>query len=74
MRTYSTQEVADLVGIHLITLYEWLSARKVRPSHAIPMKGRTLWRWTRADVKGVRQYKAVHYREGRGRKKKGKEK
>jgi excisionase family DNA binding protein len=74
MQTYSTQEVADLVGIHLITLYEWLSAGKVRASQATPMKGRTLWRWTKADVKKVSQYKAAHYRKGRGRKKKPKRK
>lgn len=72
MRTYSTQEVAKLVGIHLITLYEWLAAGKVRPRIAVPMKGRTLWRWTRADVKKVRAYKAARYRKGRGRKKKTK--
>jgi hypothetical protein len=36
------------------------------------MKGRTLWRWTRSDIKKVRQYKAAHYRKGRGRKKKAK--
>ena len=72
MRTYSTQEVAELVGIHRLTLQEWLSAGKVRPSQAIPLKGRTLWRWTRADVKKVRQYKAARYRKGRGRKKKPK--
>lgn len=69
MRTYSTQEVAELLGIHRLTLQEWLSAGKVRPSQAIPMKGgRTLWRWTRADVIKVRQYKAAHFRKGRGRK------
>ena len=73
-RTYSTQEVAELVGIHRLTLQEWLSAGKVRPSHAIPMKGgRTLWRWTQADVRKVRKFKATNYRKGRGRKKKAKE-
>lgn len=70
MRTYSTQETAELVGIHPVTLHQWLGARKVRPSIGVPMKGRTLWRWTRADVKKVRAYKAAHYRKGRGRKKK----
>jgi len=70
MRTYSTREVAQLVEIHPVTLHKWLSAGKVRPSQATPMKGRTLWRWTPADVKKVRQYKAAHYRKGRGRKKK----
>ena len=70
MRTYSTQEVAELLGIHRVTLQEWLSAGKIRPSQAIPMRGRTLWRWTRGDVQKVRQYKTAHYRRGRGRKKK----
>jgi len=72
MRTYSTQEAAKLVGIHRVTLQEWLSAGKVRPSQVIPMKGRTLWRWTRADLKKLRRYKTAHYRKGRGRKKKPK--
>lgn len=72
MRTYSTQEVSELVGIHRVTLQEWLSTSKVRPSQATPMKGRTLWRWTPADVEKVRQYKAAHYRKGRGRTKKAK--
>lgn len=69
MRTYSTEEVAGLVGIHRVTLQEWLSAGKVTASQGLPMKGgRTLWRWTRTDVKKVSQYKAGHYRKGRGRK------
>jgi excisionase family DNA binding protein len=68
MRTYSTEEVAKIVGVHRVTLQEWLSRGKVRPSQAVPMKGRTLWRWTQADVGKVRQYKAAHYRKGRGRK------
>jgi predicted site-specific integrase-resolvase len=69
MRTYSTEEVANAVGIHRITLQKWLTAGKVRPSHSIPMKGRTLWRWTKADVERVRRYKARFYWKGRGRKK-----
>jgi excisionase family DNA binding protein len=72
MRTYSTQEVAEFVGIHRVTLQKWLGAGKIRPSQPVPIKGRTLWRWTKADVAQLRKYKAVHYRKGRGRKKKGK--
>jgi hypothetical protein len=33
------------------------------------MDGRTLYRWTDADLEKVRKYKAAHYRKGRGRKK-----
>ena len=52
-----------------MTLHRWLAGNKVRPSIAVPMDGRTLWRWTEADLKQVRKYKAAHYRKGRGRKK-----
>jgi hypothetical protein len=68
MQTYSTKQAANLAGIHWVTLFRWLAAEKVRPSVAIPLDGRTLWRWTEADVKQVRRYKTKFYRKGRGRK------
>jgi hypothetical protein len=68
MKTYSTQRVASLIGVHWVTLRRWLVAKKVRPSIAIPLEGRTLWRWTKADVQAAREYKARFYRKGRGRK------
>jgi hypothetical protein len=69
MRTYSTKQAAQLARIHWVTLFRWLSAEKVRPSIAIPLEGRTLWRWTDRDVEKVRKYKTAFYRKGRGRKK-----
>ncbi len=72
MATYSTKQVAKLVGIHRVTLQHWLAAGKVRASRSLPSNGGTLWRWTDADVKKVKKYKAAHYWEGRGRKKKKK--
>ena len=72
MRTYSTAQVAELVGIHRVTLQAWLSAGKVRASRSMRMIGRTLRRWTDTDVKRVKKYKAAHYWEGRGVKKKSK--
>ena len=68
-RTFSTERVAEMVGIHWTTLHRWLRSGGVEPSIAVPLDGRTLWRWTLQDVKMVRKYKAVHYRKGRGRKK-----
>ncbi len=68
-RTYSTDRAADLAKLHAVTLRRWLSAGKIRPSIAVPYDGRTLWRWTDADVERLREYKAAHYRKGRGRKK-----
>ena len=69
MGAYSTRQAAKMVGIHWVTLRRWLAAGKVRPSHAIPLNGSTLWRWTQADVERLRKYKMTHYRKGRGRKK-----
>jgi hypothetical protein len=58
-----------MVGIHWTTLHRWLRSGGVKPSIAVPLDGRTLWRWTLHDVKMVRKYKASNYRKGRGRKK-----
>ena len=69
MKTYSTKQVARLIGIHWVTLHHWLTAKKVKPSIAVPINGRTLWRWTEKDLKIVRKYKEANYRKGRGRKK-----
>ena len=59
MRTFSTQQAAKLIGIHWVTLRRWLADGKVRPSIAVPMDGRTLWRWTKADVERARRFKAT---------------
>ena len=72
MKTYSTRQAAQLAGIHWVTLHRWLAAGKVRASRSLPSNGGTLWRWTDADVKKVKKYKAAHYWEGRGQKKKKK--
>jgi hypothetical protein len=67
-RTLSTKQAAAKVGIHWVTLLRWLASGKVKPSQAVPYDGRTLWRWTDADVEKLKKYKATHYRKGRGRK------
>ena len=69
MKTNSTKQAAKAVGISWVTLRRWLSASKIRPSKSLPFDGRTLWRWTDADVEKLRRYKDAHYRKGRGRKK-----
>lgn len=65
-RTYSTEKVAGMVGVHWTSLHRWLRAGAVQPSIAVPMNGRTLWRWTDSDVEQVRKYMADHYVKGRG--------
>ena len=69
MKTYSTRQAAEAVGISWITLRRWLAAGNIRPSKSLPFDGRTLWRWTDADMERLRKHKAAHYRKGRGRKK-----
>jgi len=57
-----------MAGVHFITLQRWVAEKKVRPSQIIKQDGFVLWRWTDSDVEQVRNYKAGHYRKGRGRK------
>ena len=55
-RTYSTSEAAKKIGVALRTINRWLADRKTRPSVAVPMGGgRTLWRWTEADIARARK-------------------
>ena len=72
MRVYSTKQVAELVGVHWVTLHHWLKAKKVSCSMAFPMNGRTFRGWTDEDIALLRKYKEGNYRKGRGRKKKAK--
>ena len=72
MRDYSVKQAAKLLGVDPQTLFRWIWNGKVRPSIAIPMNGRKLYRFTYDDVERVRRYKSAHYWEGRGgRKPKG---
>jgi predicted site-specific integrase-resolvase len=70
MKTYSTKEAARKARVHWVTLHRWMAAGKVRPSQQIGMNGGKHWRWTRGDIKKVREYKARHFREGQGRRSK----
>ena len=57
MQTFSTSEVARQIDVHRITIQRWLANGLVKPSVSIPLKGRTLWRWTKADVARARKLK-----------------
>lgn len=70
-KTHSTRQVAELVGIHPVTLHRWIALGKVKASLSLPYNGRNLWRWTEADVEKVRNYKTAHYGKGKGPKPKG---
>jgi predicted site-specific integrase-resolvase len=59
-KTYSTQQAAGKMGVSFRTLNRWLALGLIRPSLAVPMGGgRTLWRWTEADIAKGRKVKAA---------------
>lgn len=59
-KTYSTAQAARKIGVGFRTLNRWLDLGKIRPSVAVPMGGgRTLWRWTDADIAKGRKVKAA---------------
>jgi len=61
-KTYSTQQAARKIGVSFRTLNRWLALDLIRPSMAIPMDGgRTLWRWTDADIARGRKVKAKQH-------------
>ena len=61
-KTYSTQQAARKMGVSFRTLNRWLALELIRPSMAIPMDGgRTLWRWTDADIVRGRKVKAKQH-------------
>ena len=72
MRTYFTGQVARMLGIHKVTLQRWLLSGKVPEPKRIRVNGGETRIWTARDVERVRKWKAAHYWEGRGRKKKKK--
>ncbi len=69
MRTYSTKQVARMVGIGRSTLVSWLRTGKLKEPRRIRNGGVDARVWTARDVERVRKWKAAHYRKARGRKK-----
>jgi excisionase family DNA binding protein len=73
MPTYSTVEVAELVGVSWDTLSRWIREKKF-PVPPVKLLGRIRVRvWTEEDVEKVRKYKKNHYWGKGGRKKRKKQ-
>lgn len=59
-KTLSTASAARKIGVGLRTLNRWLALGKIRPSVAVQIGGgRTLWRWTDADIAKGRKVKGA---------------
>jgi hypothetical protein len=55
-KNYSTRQAATKMRVSFRTLNRWLALGKVKASIAIPLDGgRTLWRWTDADIAKARK-------------------
>jgi hypothetical protein len=70
MQTYSTAQVARLVGVQKMTLLRWLWSGKVAEPKRQTVGGQDVRIWAGRDLERVRKYKLANYRKGRGRKKK----
>ena len=68
-RSYSTEEAAKAVGIHRVTLQEWIRTGKARAPKPVLRNGRGVRLWTKKDISRLRTLKNRIYRRGRGRKK-----
>ena len=68
MKTYSTAQVAKMLGIHKVTLKRWMISGKAPEPRRISSGGVSVRVWTDRDVERVRTYKAANYCKGRGRK------
>jgi excisionase family DNA binding protein len=72
MKTLSTPEVAQLVGVHEVTLERWLATRKIASPKQLRTGRRTVRLWTNQDAERIKKFKQENYRKGRGRKPKPK--
>jgi excisionase family DNA binding protein len=60
-KSYSTAEVAKLVGVHKNTLLRWLYSREVpEPAQTI---GNDFRVWTEQELEAVKAYKEQNYRK-----------
>lgn len=66
MKTYSTVEVAKLLGIGNDTLHRWIHTKKVPAPQLQIVGGLSIRLWSKADIQKVREYKDEHY-WGKGR-------
>ena len=71
-RRYTTEEAAKAVGLHRVTLQDWIKNGKVKAPRPSLQNGRGVRLWTEKDVLRLRLVKDRTYRRGRGRKKKKK--
>jgi excisionase family DNA binding protein len=63
MKTYSTAEVAELVGISWDTIHRWMREKKIKPPPTQSVGRIRIRLWTEDDLDRVMKYKAANYRK-----------
>lgn len=72
MATYSTIQVAELLGITSDTLHRWIRQGLVKAPSIQSLGGMRVRIWSEEQVEAVRKYKAEHYHKKPHRKKRKK--
>lgn len=70
-KVYSTPQAAKVIGVHVVTLWKWLSDGKVKAEGVALTGGKTLWQWTEQSIDAAKAFKATQ-KAGRPTKKKSK--
>jgi hypothetical protein len=68
-KIYSTPQAAKLIGVHVVTLWNWLSDEKVKADGVPLTGGKMLWQWTDESIGAAKAFKATQ-KVGRPAKKK----
>jgi len=73
MKTYSTLQVAKVLGLTSATLHRWMRERKIQAPPVQSLGGVQVRLWTPDDVEKVRKYKDDHYWGKGGQRKRNKQ-
>ncbi len=58
-KTYTTREVAKLIGVSRQTLQAWIADGKIKPPPPVNLGGATFRFWTEAHARRLRKFKGT---------------
>jgi excisionase family DNA binding protein len=68
MKTYTTREAAEFIGISHQTLYTWIAGKHIKAPEPIVAGRRTLRLWSKAQLKAAKKFKGTLKRGQVGKK------
>lgn len=71
-KTYTTVQVAKMLGVGRDTIYRWIRARKIPRAKVARLGNVQVRLWTGREVSEIRRYMKQNPYQGRGRKRKKK--